>query len=599
MVILPHYKGGQTLSLFDPVSKGTFQTAKDLDVYAEGNLLRPHKLKLQNITLPTVSGGTDLVFYHTFKASDGRVYVLGQATISSTNNIVLWATSTIESSPTWVTSFRATTGTSSSVMDEYKDRLYFGYGTTLKSFGLLAGTKPTFTVTIASPGVFTVTGHGLGAGDTVVFTTTGALPTGLSVNTVYYVISAGLTSDEFEVSATLGGSAINTSGSQSGTHSISYASKTISSSLDGAPAFIRTHKGLGKVFIAHNKKIASYNDTAITLAALTLEQSDTIVGIEPLGRFVIVGVRGSGSTRSRFLVWDGTSTTIDDTIDLGEVGLQGFRIVNGLIEFVCQTYSTASGVDFIRLMTVTLGGTPKLVQQRPYSVTTGSGSMNVNAFGNFGDLFFYGFDGSTYDIDLGIYAHGTGDNRIPRFPSLWRLVSDGSTTGVSIRSIQHNGDNLILIWSTLNASGTFYISVLYGGSLTATAPSTGIYQSNAFPLNKGKLGKIQRIVILHKNLPSSCGFTLKIKHYGHYPVTGSVASADSFVAITTPQGSGSSTGKTQSTDNAAYTIIEDIDKFKEARFAQIEIDWDEVSSADAAEILFPIFVETVDTTDEF
>jgi formate dehydrogenase assembly factor FdhD len=78
----------------------------------------------------------------------------------------------------------------------------------------------TFTVTIASPGVFTKTGHGYSAGDIVVLTTTDALPTGLSANTNYYVISAGLTTDAFQVSATSGGSAINTSGSQSGTHSI-------------------------------------------------------------------------------------------------------------------------------------------------------------------------------------------------------------------------------------------------------------------------------------------------------------------------------------------------------------------------------------------
>lgn len=76
----------------------------------------------------------------------------------------------------------------------------------------------TFTVTLASPAVFTLNAHGLALNDTVLFTTTGALPTGLSANTVYYVISAGLTLNAFEVSATQGGSAVNTSVSQSGTH---------------------------------------------------------------------------------------------------------------------------------------------------------------------------------------------------------------------------------------------------------------------------------------------------------------------------------------------------------------------------------------------
>jgi hypothetical protein len=75
-----------------------------------------------------------------------------------------------------------------------------------------------FTVTIASPGVFTKVAHGLVAGNSVKFTTSGALPTGLTAGTVYYVISAGLTADNFEVSLTPGGAAVNTSVSQSGTH---------------------------------------------------------------------------------------------------------------------------------------------------------------------------------------------------------------------------------------------------------------------------------------------------------------------------------------------------------------------------------------------
>jgi hypothetical protein len=47
-----------------------------------------------------------------------------------------------------------------------------------------------------------------------------ALPTGLAIATTYFVIAAGLTANTFELSATLAGSAINTSGTQSGTHYI-------------------------------------------------------------------------------------------------------------------------------------------------------------------------------------------------------------------------------------------------------------------------------------------------------------------------------------------------------------------------------------------
>lgn len=81
-------------------------------------------------------------------------------------------------------------------------------------------TLGTATMTIASPCVVTFNAHGLTANDTVRFTTSGALPTGLVVGTTYYVIATGLTVNTFQLSATAGGSAINTSGGQSGTHTL-------------------------------------------------------------------------------------------------------------------------------------------------------------------------------------------------------------------------------------------------------------------------------------------------------------------------------------------------------------------------------------------
>jgi Flp pilus assembly protein TadG len=79
----------------------------------------------------------------------------------------------------------------------------------------------TVTMTKASPAVFTTSSnHGLVAGQRIAFTTTGGLYSGLTAGTTYYVLSTGLTSTKFRVSATNGGTAINTSGSQSGTHSV-------------------------------------------------------------------------------------------------------------------------------------------------------------------------------------------------------------------------------------------------------------------------------------------------------------------------------------------------------------------------------------------
>lgn len=78
----------------------------------------------------------------------------------------------------------------------------------------------TVTISIASPAVVTWTAHGLSNGNGVVFSTTGALPTGLTAGTFYYVIAAA--TNRFEVALASGGAAIKTSGSQSGTQTAAF-----------------------------------------------------------------------------------------------------------------------------------------------------------------------------------------------------------------------------------------------------------------------------------------------------------------------------------------------------------------------------------------
>jgi hypothetical protein len=76
--------------------------------------------------------------------------------------------------------------------------------------------EATVTISIAAPGVVTWTGHGLSVNDTIRFTTTGALPTGLAINTTFFVKEV-LSANTFTVSTSAGGAAVTTSGTQSGT----------------------------------------------------------------------------------------------------------------------------------------------------------------------------------------------------------------------------------------------------------------------------------------------------------------------------------------------------------------------------------------------
>jgi hypothetical protein len=91
-------------------------------------------------------------------------------------------------------------------------------------------TGSTFTVTIASPAVVTST-ISLSEGDAFTLTTTGSLPTGLVVGTTYY--ARNVVGTVFNLSATPSGALINTTGTQTPTHSISPRGVLVSS-LTGA-----------------------------------------------------------------------------------------------------------------------------------------------------------------------------------------------------------------------------------------------------------------------------------------------------------------------------------------------------------------------------
>lgn len=75
------------------------------------------------------------------------------------------------------------------------------------------------TISNGDPAVVSWESHPMSNGDPVTFTTTGALPTGLSAGTTYFVVAA--TEDSFSLSATPSGAAIATTGAGTGVHSIS------------------------------------------------------------------------------------------------------------------------------------------------------------------------------------------------------------------------------------------------------------------------------------------------------------------------------------------------------------------------------------------
>lgn len=71
-------------------------------------------------------------------------------------------------------------------------------------------------VSSGSTPVFTLPCHGLSASDTVIITGSGSIPCGISLNQPYFVMSSGLTTNSFLLSATTSGTSISASGTASG-----------------------------------------------------------------------------------------------------------------------------------------------------------------------------------------------------------------------------------------------------------------------------------------------------------------------------------------------------------------------------------------------
>jgi microcystin-dependent protein len=172
----------------------------------------------------------------------------------------------------------------------------------------------TFTVTIASPGVFSATSHGLVLGDKVHFTTTGGLPSGLAANTDYYVISAGLTSSAFEVALSPSGAAVNTTGSQSGVHTVY---KGAYGKGDGSTTFnvpdLRSRVPLGLASAAPTTQTLSFEPAAVSAGSDNVTILNTVFPAQ--GQLITLSASGGatlpgGLSATTYYIVRSSSTTI-------------------------------------------------------------------------------------------------------------------------------------------------------------------------------------------------------------------------------------------------------------------------------------------------
>ena len=202
---------------------------------------------------------------------------------------------------------------------------------------IVASTKySSVSMTIASPCVVTYpASSGALANNEIVFATTGTLPTGIVAGTTYYILApTGATSN---IAATPGGTAINTSGSQSGTQSARYNVPITSLGVapyEGATATVIFDS---KFSLVHSANLNLPGSANITTAA----GDSCVVYADTKTQFDILSYQKASGKATVPALTSGTviATTSGTTVDFTGIPAGVVKITIGLIEV---TYNTGT-----------------------------------------------------------------------------------------------------------------------------------------------------------------------------------------------------------------------------------------------------------------
>lgn len=181
----------------------------------------------------------------------------------------------------------------------------------------------TVTITNETPSVITYTAHGLTANSPVVFTTTGALPSGLVAGTTYYIASLGTaTANTFNVSATPGGALIATTTVGSGIHTC-----TVSTYVEDSEAnrYLENayNQTLRRMYRAEQTATWDYNGARRQMNNNSLNQLNFIQGLDSL-------VSATAITR--------VGCSVVSTTTLLGIGLNNSTLVNDGSELIYFAY---------------------------------------------------------------------------------------------------------------------------------------------------------------------------------------------------------------------------------------------------------------------
>ena len=236
--------------------------------------------------------------------------------------------------------------------------------------------QSTVTLVLGTPGQVNWNSHGLSNGTVVRFSTTGALPTGLTAGTDYYV--SGATTNAFHVAATSGGPQIAFTGSQSGTQTA--VSPTVinwtSHGLSNGQAVIFTTTGTLPAGMTPNTVyyVRDQSTNAFNIAATSG------------GAFVVTTTAGSGThtaSTPTVINWTGHGFANGTEVGFTTTGAlpTGMTVDTGyyVVAAATNTFQIAATVSGVPIVTTSAGS----------GVHTGATPYNVGALVSSGGVNYY------------------------------------------------------------------------------------------------------------------------------------------------------------------------------------------------------------------
>jgi hypothetical protein len=228
----------------------------------------------------------------------------------------------------------------------------------------------TVTITIATPGVVSLTAHGLLTGAKIILTTTGALPTGLSANTTYWVIRVDANTFQLATSLAnaIAGTAITTSGTQSGVHTLAYGGLSLTGPwLKGNYSGTTITSGyVGQVLTG--SAITDNNSTSTTFATISSISMTPGVWMVYYGVTLAItnGASAGNNTYGQLIISDGARVDSSEAIIQGPAG---------------ASLSTAARLGAVAIVNLSAAVTYNLQVQHTNVAGTGSGKV-YNSSGN-------------------------------------------------------------------------------------------------------------------------------------------------------------------------------------------------------------------------